>query len=179
MKGINEICKVPPSAPCTNLAVSIVTISAMITVVRVGIFIFETSDLGTKITSWKHHFRFSFLITHPSSSSLAVENENHCDFVKLREMLIRVNMEDLREQTHTRHYELYRRCKLEEMGFKDTDPDSKPFRYQGTQQPGVFQTVAGVVHRRNNCCIEALVMELMTQIIRHCHNHFVCIIATK
>lgn len=57
-----------------------------------------------------------------------VENENHCDFVKLREMLIRVNMEDLREQTHTRHYELYRRCKLEEMGFKDTDPDSKPFR---------------------------------------------------
>lgn len=44
-------------------------------------------------------------------------------------MLIRVNMEDLREQTHARHYELYRRCKLEEMGFKDTDPDSKPFRY--------------------------------------------------
>lgn len=61
---------------------------------------------------------------------LTVENENHCDFVKLREMLIRVNMEDLREQTHTRHYELYRRCKLEEMGFKDTDPDSKPFRYE-------------------------------------------------
>lgn len=59
---------------------------------------------------------------------LTVENETHCDFVKLREMLIRVNMEDLREQTHTRHYELYRRCKLEEMGFKDTDPDSKPFR---------------------------------------------------
>ncbi|XP_048459840.1 septin-11-like [Rhincodon typus] len=59
-----------------------------------------------------------------------VENESHCDFVKLREMLIRVNMEDLREQTHARHYELYRRCKLEEMGFKDTDPDSKPFRYR-------------------------------------------------
>lgn len=58
----------------------------------------------------------------------SVENESHCDFVKLREMLIRVNMEDLREQTHTRHYELYRRCKLEEMGFKDTDPDSQPFR---------------------------------------------------
>ncbi|KAK1339592.1 hypothetical protein QTO34_018145 [Cnephaeus nilssonii] len=35
-----------------------------------------------------------------------VENENHCDFVKLREMLICTNMEDLREQTHTRHYEL-------------------------------------------------------------------------
>ena len=68
------------------------------------------------------------------SPSLAVENENHCDFVKLREMLIRVNMEDLREQTHTRHYELYRRCKLEEMGFKDTDPDSKPFSLQETYE---------------------------------------------
>lgn len=61
--------------------------------------------------------------------SSAVENESHCDFVKLREMLIRVNMEDLREQTHARHYELYRRCKLEEMGFKDPDADMQPFRY--------------------------------------------------
>ncbi|XP_067419729.1 septin-10 isoform X1 [Emydura macquarii macquarii] len=57
-----------------------------------------------------------------------VENENHCDFVKLREMLICTNMEDLREQTHTRHYELYRRCKLEEMGFRDTGPENKPVR---------------------------------------------------
>lgn len=58
----------------------------------------------------------------------AVENEEHCDFVHLREMLLRVNMDDLREQTHSRHYELYRRCKLQEMGFKDTDPDSQSFR---------------------------------------------------
>ncbi|XP_032082068.1 septin-10 isoform X1 [Thamnophis elegans] len=57
-----------------------------------------------------------------------VENENHCDFVKLREMLICTNMEDLREQTHMRHYELYRRCKLEEMGFQDTGPENKPVR---------------------------------------------------
>ncbi|KAI4895320.1 hypothetical protein NFI96_033908 [Prochilodus magdalenae] len=63
-----------------------------------------------------------------------VENENHCDFVKLREMLICVNMEDLREQTHTRHYELYRRCKLEEMGFKDTDSESKPVSLQQTYE---------------------------------------------
>ncbi|XP_072524009.1 septin-8-A-like isoform X3 [Salminus brasiliensis] len=59
-----------------------------------------------------------------------VENESHCDFVKLREMLLRVNMEDLREQTHTRHYELYRRCKLEEMGFKDSNTDTQPFSLQ-------------------------------------------------
>uniref|UniRef100_A0A673B6N9 Septin n=1 Tax=Sphaeramia orbicularis TaxID=375764 RepID=A0A673B6N9_9TELE len=63
-----------------------------------------------------------------------VENENHCDFMKLREMLICVNMEDLREQTHTRHYELYRRCKLEEMGFKDTDPECKPVSLQQTYE---------------------------------------------
>ncbi|XP_042190106.1 septin 10 [Callorhinchus milii] len=63
-----------------------------------------------------------------------VENENHSDFVKLREMLICVNMEDLREQTHTRHYELYRRCKLEEMGFRDTDPNNKPVSLQETYE---------------------------------------------
>ncbi|XP_046869789.1 septin 10 [Hypomesus transpacificus] len=63
-----------------------------------------------------------------------VENESHCDFVKLREMLICVNMEDLREQTHTRHYELYRRCKLEEMGFKDTGPECKPVSLQQTYE---------------------------------------------
>uniref|UniRef100_A0A8C3PLG7 Septin n=1 Tax=Calidris pygmaea TaxID=425635 RepID=A0A8C3PLG7_9CHAR len=59
-----------------------------------------------------------------------VENENHCDFVKLREMLICTNMEDLREQTHARHYELYRRCRLEEMGFRDIGPENKPVSLQ-------------------------------------------------
>ncbi|XP_007940563.1 septin-10 [Orycteropus afer afer] len=59
-----------------------------------------------------------------------VENESHCDFVKLREMLICTNMEDLREQTHTRHYELYRRCKLEELGFRDVGPENKPVSLQ-------------------------------------------------
>ncbi|XP_010152563.1 PREDICTED: septin-10-like [Eurypyga helias] len=59
-----------------------------------------------------------------------VENENHCDFVKLREMLICTNMEDLREQTHAQHYELYRRCRLEEMGFRDIGPENKPVSLQ-------------------------------------------------
>ena len=52
---------------------------------------------------------------------LSVENENHCDFVKLREMLIRTNMEDMRETTHYQHYELYRKHKLQDMGFSDSD----------------------------------------------------------
>ncbi|XP_013791389.1 septin-2-like [Limulus polyphemus] len=55
-----------------------------------------------------------------------VENENHCDFVKLREMLLRTNMEDLREQTHSCHYQLYRRLRLEQMGFSDLGADNKP-----------------------------------------------------
>ncbi|XP_030322467.1 septin-10 isoform X4 [Calypte anna] len=62
--------------------------------------------------------------------TVEVENENHCDFVKLREMLIYTNMEDLREQTHARHYELYRRCRLEEMGFRDIGPENKPVSLQ-------------------------------------------------
>ena len=44
-----------------------------------------------------------------------VENENHCDFTKLREMLIRTNMEDLRDTTHGKHYELYRKDRLKEV----------------------------------------------------------------
>jgi len=62
--------------------------------------------------------------------TVQVENENHCDFVKLREMLIRTNMEDLRETTHCRHYELYRRCKLQEMGFQDNESMSLQETYE-------------------------------------------------
>lgn len=61
-----------------------------------------------------------------------VENENHCDFVKLREMLIRTNMEDMREKTHTKHYELYRQMRLEQMGFTDVDGENKPVSFQQT-----------------------------------------------
>ncbi|XP_054663129.1 septin-10 isoform X14 [Grus americana] len=70
-----------------------------------------------------------------------VENENHCDFVKLREMLICTNMEDLREQTHARHYELYRRCRLEEMGFRDVGPENKPVRLPCSKSYAARKTV--------------------------------------
>ncbi|KAI6652651.1 septin-11-like [Oopsacas minuta] len=42
-----------------------------------------------------------------------VENDKHCDFVRLRDMLIRTNMEDLREQTNSNLYEVYRSAYLE------------------------------------------------------------------
>ncbi|XP_057171642.1 septin-14 isoform X2 [Ursus arctos] len=61
---------------------------------------------------------------------LQVENENHCDFVKLRDMLLCINMEDLKEQTHIQHYERYRCCKLKKMGFTDVGPDNKPLSFQ-------------------------------------------------
>ena len=37
----------------------------------------------------------------------------------LMDISFRVNMEDLREKTHYQHYELYRKKRLEEMGFED------------------------------------------------------------
>lgn len=52
---------------------------------------------------------------------VTVENESHCDFVKLREMLIRTNMEDMREKTHARHYELYRKKRLEQVEYNLTN----------------------------------------------------------
>jgi septin 6/8/11 len=61
--------------------------------------------------------------------TVQVENENHCDFVQLREMILRTNLEDLRSSTHTKHYELYRRNKLCEMGFND-DTQSSNFNLQ-------------------------------------------------
>lgn len=64
--------------------------------------------------------------------TVQVENETHCDFIKLREMLIRTNMEDMREKTHGRHYELYRKKRLEQMGFSDVDADNKPISFQQT-----------------------------------------------
>uniref|UniRef100_A0A8C6CNR4 Septin n=1 Tax=Moschus moschiferus TaxID=68415 RepID=A0A8C6CNR4_MOSMO len=61
---------------------------------------------------------------------LQVENENHCDFVKLRDMLLCTNTEDLKEQTHTRHYECYRRNRLHIMGFTDMGPNNQPVSFQ-------------------------------------------------
>lgn len=39
---------------------------------------------------------------------LAVENSAHCDFVKLRNMLVRTHMQDLKDVTRETHYENYR-----------------------------------------------------------------------
>uniref|UniRef100_A0A915DHR8 Septin n=1 Tax=Ditylenchus dipsaci TaxID=166011 RepID=A0A915DHR8_9BILA len=54
-----------------------------------------------------------------------VENEMHCDFVKLREALLRINEDSLRERTHNILYERYRRDRLREMKMRDGDAGPK------------------------------------------------------
>ncbi|KAG8900499.1 Cell division control protein 3 [Tulasnella sp. 417] len=61
-----------------------------------------------------------------------VDNEEHCDFVKLRQMLIRTHMEELREHTNNVLYENYRSDKLLGMGvtqdhsvFREVNPAAK------------------------------------------------------
>lgn len=54
---------------------------------------------------------------------VSVENEAHCDLVKLRDMILGTNMMDMIELTHTKHYQLYRANRLKVMGFTDEDAD--------------------------------------------------------
>ncbi|KAJ3201275.1 hypothetical protein HDU83_004942 [Entophlyctis luteolus] len=51
-----------------------------------------------------------------------VENEKHCDFKKLRNLLIRTHMHDLIQTTHDAHYESFRVKKLTSEGRSDDDP---------------------------------------------------------
>lgn len=46
---------------------------------------------------------------------LPVENPAHCDFVKLRTMLVRTHMQDLKDVTRETHYENYRAQYIQSM----------------------------------------------------------------
>ena len=52
----------------------------------------------------------------------AVENENHCDFRKLRSLLIRTHMLDLISSTEDLHYENYRQAQMETRKFGEQKP---------------------------------------------------------
>jgi septin family protein len=54
-------------------------------------------------------------------SNYKVDNEHHSDFTKLKETVLKNNMQDLIEKTQLVHYELYRSNRLIEMGFLDTN----------------------------------------------------------
>ena len=57
--------------------------------------------------------------------TVSVENEMHCDFVKLRESVLSTNLFDLIELTHVKHYQLYRANRLRQIGFFDDSEDLK------------------------------------------------------
>ncbi|BFZ56340.1 Cell division control protein 3 [Savitreella phatthalungensis] len=59
---------------------------------------------------------------------IEVDNESHCDTAKLRQMLIRTHMEELKDHTRNTLYENYRTEKLTAMGI--------------TQDPSVFKEVS-------------------------------------
>ncbi|ODV62249.1 septin CDC12 [Ascoidea rubescens DSM 1968] len=53
-----------------------------------------------------------------------VENSSHCDFLKLRSLLLRTNMLDLILSTEELHYESYRAFKMEEQKSLSSNSDS-------------------------------------------------------
>lgn len=58
-----------------------------------------------------------------------VDNEEHCDFVKLRQMLVRTYMEELREYTNDVLYENWRTEKLLSMGVAQDSSVFKEIKY--------------------------------------------------
>ena len=60
-------------------------------------------------------------------SLFLVEDEVHSDFIALRSMLIRTNLNDLRDVTHNIHYENYRYKKLSSFNGNDLR-NSKAFQ---------------------------------------------------
>lgn len=70
---------------------------------------------------------------------IEIDNEEHSDFVKLRQMLIRTNMEDLKEQANVL-YENYRRHKLISMGITQDESVFKQIH------PGAQQAEARALH---------------------------------
>ena len=66
---------------------------------------------------------------------IEVDNEEHCDFVKLRQMLIRTHMEELKEKTSDVLYENYRSDKLMSMGVEQDQTVFKEVKYALTPPP--------------------------------------------
>ncbi len=85
---------------------------------------------------------------HYEWGTVSVENESHCDFVKLREMLLSTNMIDLIELTHTKHYQLYRAHRLREMGFMDEDDLEQSFSDSVSTKSTRSRSILDLYHLR-------------------------------
>ncbi|ODV95359.1 hypothetical protein PACTADRAFT_58083 [Pachysolen tannophilus NRRL Y-2460] len=64
-----------------------------------------------------------------------VENDQHCDFRKLRSLLLRTNMLDLILSTEELHYETYRSIKLEKGGSSGSNGNSEDKLERRTTNP--------------------------------------------
>jgi septin 7 len=76
-------------------------------------------------------------------SVVEVDNEEHCDFAKLRQMLVRTYMEELREHTNNVLYENWRSNKLLSMGIAQDSSVFKEIKYDvhamyGTRRSSAF-----------------------------------------
>ncbi|PRT52484.1 Cell division control protein 3 [Wickerhamiella sorbophila] len=78
-----------------------------------------------------------------------VDNEEHCDFVKLRSLLVRSHLEDLREHTANALYENYRTQKMLSMGIQQ---DSTVFR---EVNPALRQEEERAMHEQRLAKMEA------------------------
>lgn len=91
---------------------------------------------------------------------VAVENESHCDFVKLREMLLSTNLLDLVERTHSQHYSAYRAARLRQMGFCCDDDDTVDGLVQEIgdceQQHSKLQTIQDVYNMKRAALSEEI-----------------------
>ncbi|ODQ80017.1 hypothetical protein BABINDRAFT_8197 [Babjeviella inositovora NRRL Y-12698] len=80
---------------------------------------------------------------------IEVDNEEHCDFVRLRDLLVRNFLEELRERTGNVLYENYRTEKLKKMGI---DQDNSVFR---EFDPNLKQEEEKVLHEAKLAKMEA------------------------
>ncbi|KAI9512823.1 cell division control/GTP binding protein [Russula earlei] len=85
---------------------------------------------------------------------IEVDNEEHCDFVKLRQMLVRTYMEELREYTNDILYENWRTEKLLSMGVAQDSSVFKEVKY-GTIVPPYACRKNAVLHEAKLAKMEA------------------------
>ncbi|KAI6244092.1 Septin-type G domain-containing protein [Aphelenchoides fujianensis] len=79
----------------------------------VGSMDFVTKEDGTKVRARRYPWGI-----------VEVENKEHCDFIYLREAILRTNVDALRERTHKILYEAYRRDRLRQLKMNDGDTGS-------------------------------------------------------
>ena len=90
----------------------------------VGSIDFVTKEDGSVVRARKYPWGIvegGFSTLGANLKSDLVENKDHCDFIYLREAILRTNVDALRERTQNFLYESYRRDRLRELKMRDSD----------------------------------------------------------